>query len=579
MMICTKCKKELPDDALFCNNCGSKIRQQHGVGTKQLEKKPKFSPAKLQGRKKGVGFLAAILVLVLFFCAGKTLLTDEHDKIIKAVSNSVKGSRLVKNLSAIKLLLGKDYTLDMNTETDEVISQWKVVANGNNLALSGNLEVEAENIKLECCLVDGELQLHIPDFKNKVYTYDYKKDDMGALEEEIGKENIEIINSLLEKSENTDIVNDMQKELSAIMLDTFQSLEVEKTEKKKFKVKGKNRACRGYEVEITAEDIQDLSDNVQGYFNDNYADIIRANEDIQEEYFDVWDTFLDEYKNEKADLAFYIYRNRLAGVELDMDEVSIEMKMEGMAYPLEKTEVLVEYNGEKEKIELSGGKKKDKEELSLQVNGIVLAKSEYQYKEGIWKIEMPGEDVSVELEMTGDRNHFAFNLVDVRSSSDSTGLKAGFHLKKGGTVSKIKGEKVGIGEVEREEWEEFFSSSTYYRKVCCSADITTANVIATGMHTALSSEQGFNAAPVMDAKAKLPSSLSEVPEEEYDFWSEVDSTVGGLSSIQVKSKKNVSIVEMEDPYFEYYIDALNNKVEIYLGDYMLFPQMDPAFYE
>jgi len=77
----------------------------------------------------------------------------------------------------------------------------------------------------------------------------------------------------------------------------------------------------------------------------------------------------------------------------------------------------------------------------------------------------------------------------------------------------------------------------------------------------------------------LPSSLSEVPEEEYDFWSEVDSTVGELSSIQAKSRKTAGNVEIEDPYFEYYIDALNNKVEIYLGDYMLYPQIDPAFYE
>lgn len=611
MKVCTNCKKELPDDAEFCDNCGTKVEAEstenkdlqqkaifcHNCGNALKEgvkfcpkcgqsteegaledTKPKSSPVKWNARKKGVGFVAAILVLILFFCAGKTLFTDEHDKIIKAVSNSVKGSRLVENLSAIKLLLEKDYTLDINAETDEAISQWKVVANGKNLALSGNLESEADNIKLECCFVDGEFQLYIPDFTNKVYTYDYKKDDAGTLEEEIGNEGIDIINSLLEQSENADSANDIQKELSAIVLDTFQSLEVEKTEKREFKVKGKSRACNGYEVEITAEDIQDLSDNVKDYFDDNFADIICANEGMQEEYYNLWnewDTLLAEHKHKKANLVFYIYRDQLAGVELDMDEVAVEITMEGMAYPLEKSEMVVEYNGEREKIELSGEKKKDKEELSLQVNGITLAESVYQYKEGIWEIEIPSEDVSVELEMMGDRNHFAFNL----AASDSVDANVGLNLKKGGSVRAIKGEKAEIGEIEKEEWEELLSNSAYYRKVCCSTDIMTANTIATAMQTALADEVTYDAAPVMDAKAKLPSNLSEVPEEEYDFWCEIESVMGELSNVQAKSRKTVGNVEIENPYFEYYLDKANNQIEIYLGDYMLYPQIDPVFCE
>ena len=60
MKVCTNCKKELPDDAVFCDNCGTRVEEVNEI----VAKKEKSNHGLF---RKGILILGVIVVVACFY--------------------------------------------------------------------------------------------------------------------------------------------------------------------------------------------------------------------------------------------------------------------------------------------------------------------------------------------------------------------------------------------------------------------------------------------------------------------------------------------------------------------------------
>ena len=112
----------------------------------------------------------------------------------------------------------------------------------------------------------------------------------------------------------------------------------------------------------------------------------------------------------------------------------------------------------------------------------------------------------------------------------------------------------------------------YINKSRISTDIQTANTIATAAQTALSNENGYDAAP-SGSWVSVTTNWGNTDA----FWEPTVNTIGGTSAPSVKAKKCVA-----DPSgtiggdFEIYVDAAANVVKVResAGQHLLYPTAD-----
>lgn len=113
----------------------------------------------------------------------------------------------------------------------------------------------------------------------------------------------------------------------------------------------------------------------------------------------------------------------------------------------------------------------------------------------------------------------------------------------------------------------------YINKSRMSTDIQTANTIATGVQTAISSEKGYDAAAASydNQWTQLNWGTSD------DFMDSVENTVGGSAAPKNKAKKCLAGTSMTQEEFYIWVDLQDNATYVAINGgsgHLVYPQAD-----
>lgn len=237
--------------------------------------------------------------------------------------------------------------------------------------------------------------------------------DEGMMDEDIA-ESIVTLNQGSQDLHGTDeeIKQGTQDIIDAIK-DIYNEAEMKKADSKTLEVDGEERSCKGYVINVTAQQIADFflaykevyeeNEAFRNYFNQLL--VIEYGYDSVEELLDYLDpaeefqNLADEVIESESEIAiyFYLHDGVVAQIYLEGDEDNyVEWNMKGGSFPLENMELIFVLDGEENILSRSGSLKDDS------------YNAEYL-------LDIAGEEISIDVEYDKSTGDFVIDIYDYYS--------------------------------------------------------------------------------------------------------------------------------------------------------------------
>lgn len=409
-------------------------------------------------KKKGIfkpvlGVVAGVAVVGIVAFAGikSGIFLGKGDKVLVAVSNTVmEETHLSKDFAAFAKNLASDkFTMTMSLKAGGEGGEIEYSQKSNDKQLKGEVEIDNVDIEFIGLLDENKLSVQVPSFIDTVFTYNYKKKKDGYLVEEAGEDTIEALDNMLNTLYSAKEQKNMAKDVSKDILSEYKDLKFEKVSKEEYEVDGKDRKCKGYKTTITGENIQNVIENIEKIIDEEYGEVFQnAGAEIEDTYDDIMDVF-DDVSEEFDDMpdidaTFYIYKNKLACINLD-DEIEIQFL--GGDTRMQNMKICVE---DKDILEIKGHTDSETEKLTLYEYDKKVASMEYDYKEGSLEIESAGSTINAEIDVS--RKGATFRLEDISGSFDDVDFE--ISVNKGAKIQKLDGEEFDIGNASEDDFED-----------------------------------------------------------------------------------------------------------------------------
>ena len=332
----------------------------------------------------GVVAVAAIVILAVSFLGGS------KSKIGKAMSKTfADAGYLAKDLGAFNYDSGK-YSFTMSGKYEKLELGLGVSMNNSEMQMSVSLK-DGKDVDLAAIIgLDKDAlkaKIEGTDYK-KVLTYDYKSDDKDDLEDLAGKDNIKAIDEALAAFyDSLGKSKSSGDKYTKAFSDWFSKLKFKKVDSKSIKVDGEKRDCKGYRTEVTADDVNELLDEIGELLEKDAADILE-----KAGYKDIDDLLKDVEKEvdkmEDVELTYYLYKDMLAGILVEANDEAVYAEFNGGDYRLQNFAV---YNGKKKddnKLVFKGSGKTngDKETMTIEVPEEYSMSYSYDKKSGKFEI-------------------------------------------------------------------------------------------------------------------------------------------------------------------------------------------------
>jgi hypothetical protein len=440
----------------------------------QSQPQPQFQPQPQAPKKSHktaiiVSIIVGVVVLlgILVFALAAVLFSNPRATVERACAKTFsEGGYLYDALKDVRGV-GKEYTVTSNLQIDmqseysdgsiAFYTQMGVVGKDKQLAGTiayNNSWITIPEIEYKMQIDEHEARFQIPTVDSHVFTYNYTEEKRGYLTEIISAEDLQMLDDALEMIYSSEASEDIKNtELGVKLTNFYRSLKVKKSEAGQFEVDGNIRKCKGYAIQVTREDMNRFREIYQEYIETTMADQLHVIGMTAEEYTE--QIFADIQDMETATIRFYVYKKKLACVELEFEGNIYQVIFHGGDYRIQNVEIIVndatvcsikgELAGDEESITVDFSEN-HAEVTYNRSTGAYDIKSENTYE----KIEMNGilSIGNKEIRLTVDQ--FA-----LEGEADYT-LSGDIAVTKGAVIDTMKGETFDIGNASEAEYDELF---------------------------------------------------------------------------------------------------------------------------
>ena len=405
------------------------------------------------GKKKKSKFAAAMgIVVALVLVCGVAFagvksgaFLGKSGKVALATSNTFsETSHLTKSLQGLDILATKNYTMDVDVD---ISGEGRISASYANTSsekqISGSVRIQdAGSIDFIAGIDAEEVKAQIPTLGDDVYVYNYTKEKKGYLADQLDQDDIDGIDEICKTIYSSKEQKKQGKEIAKIFTDQYKELKFKSASKQTFEVNGKDRSCKGYQTTVTSDDVTSLLDKLEDYTREQVGDMLDDQLDVRDmfdEYRDMFDDMPD------MDMTFYIYKNKLACIELEAEGDDVQLIFHGGDTRTQNMELL--YN-DKTQFEIKGETSGKVEESRIYVDGTKIATLSYDYGNGEYELDLGGS-YTVDGTLMSDRKGFTFTC-------DADEISVEVNLSKGANLEQISGDTIDIGNASESELEDLW---------------------------------------------------------------------------------------------------------------------------
>ena len=436
-------------------NTGNQSRASGGFDPmtgKPLNRKEK-APKQSGGKNKliipaVIGAVAVVVIAVVIFITSGILLSKQN-KILQAVVNTFKGStKLTETFEAVGLLASDSFTITANMEVDGDSVQAAFASKGDEMQLTGKVDISGiPELEGAIGIDSKQVRAKVDGVSDYVFVYSYTGKNDGFLVDQIGEDNLELVNTALKNLTSSKKREDIVKDMVKAVAGEFGAWKFEKADKEEFKIDGKKRNCAGYTTTITEDEMLALMEAVYK--------VVEQNVDL-DEIEDVYSEIEDEFDGmPDIDVTFYLYDKMLAAILLEVDDEEIEIAFKGGETRWQN--IAIEADGD-EVLTFKGKTSDSVEKYALEVEGMEVFNVKYDSKTGELEAEAGryvfGTAFALEANVKGNANKLSVALESIEVAGSSQDVDLQIELKSGAKMSKISGKEFDLGNADEDDLED-----------------------------------------------------------------------------------------------------------------------------
>ena len=406
---------------------------------------------KKKNKKLRIGLLIAAFILICALVAGLLIFFgNSRARIIRAFKNTYSelddgSNKLVNALDTREITSKKDYTisleLDGGIEGTDFNIDADIMIDKDMMQIEGNAIVSfIPSIEFALRFDKDSVSLHIPMIKDYLFVYNYRDENDGYLARltETGDLDAALSDSY-DVMFSKDIASSHNgKELLDCLVEELKDTEVNKLKAGEYEIDGNDVKCTGYEILVSESSIENILDELSDREPFN---TIRVKEDLKD--------ILDQAGD--VTIEVYIYKNKLAAVNLVSDLPRLEILFEGGDYRCQNVKAMFD---DEELFLIKGELDETTETASLSVLDRDILSYEYDLTEGDLDISVYNMYRS-ESKIKNDGRSLEIDLdfIDVGDSYAGGSIK----IKKGASPSDMSGKEFDVGNATEDEINDLIS--------------------------------------------------------------------------------------------------------------------------
>ena len=418
-----------------------------------------------------IGVVAAIAVAAVLICVviSSGLFAGKAGKVTVAIKNTFKKTpHFVEVLEPLNIL-GKDkYTISASGEIDSIKMNGEVRISNKEKQVSIKLDYDDyPSLEVLGSLDSKAVKVEIPVLSKNVFVYNYKGKNTGYLMDALSEDDVDIMNALLENvADGNAVTEKTYKDLQKVLKKEIKALKFTSAEKEEYTVNDKDVTCKGYTATITADNVISVVNGLEDVINDNLVSEFDTDE-LAEAFEDIRESA--EYM-EDIEVTFYIYKNKLAAVKMDSEEMNdeVELCFEGGDYRMQNMTLKTGSY----KIQLKGEDSGSKEEFTLKTRhgnkSQELGSLEYNYENGKFSFEL--DDVSVSGKLTKAGSSVTLKINEINSYYKNLSPDVQITFSEGAKMQKFSGKEFDLGNADEDDFmdlaedieDEMYDSDIYY---------------------------------------------------------------------------------------------------------------------
>ena len=409
--------------------------------------------------------LFAVIIITIVVCIKNGVFLSTPDKIALAAKNTFEPTQMMEDMNASAFIADGNYTLAFEgnaSDADETVEfklSYQQDASKKCQALNGKVGVDGTNFDVHEYLDEEQLMVSIPKLYPDVFYYSLTENKDGYIREIVTARELDAFDHLLScYVNNLDVTDGISTEYAKVLREDVNDLTFENVPKRKFKVDGKVKKCKGYTTTVTEDDLNKWIDDMSAVYDEYNEDIaedmsVLTSGDESDPFDDMREAVDGMYD---MDVTFYLYKNRIVAIEaVNESDDSILVEFRGGDYAWQNTVLTCKNDyGETAVIKLLGKTEDsvEKMKLAMEYDGDkeVLGTLEYDTKTGDLTISSDEVDIDLTVEKTAKDLVISLKEFDVEDLTFSGSIT----VKHGSNIKKPEGDIFDIGTASEDDFYE-----------------------------------------------------------------------------------------------------------------------------
>lgn len=254
----------------------------------------------------------AIVIGVIIILALNGVFLKKSDKVLRAIYETCKEKNITDTFSGDSI----SYTADIELESKDTVASIELLSTPTEKELHLSTGVHGLRVEGTALLTQEELKLQTPLLSDRLFVYDYHKENTGYFVQLLEDQGIDVDqwNQALAAAVEDKVTTEKSGEAASLFVKIFRNLSFEKGEDKKQYVDGSRQNCTVYRAMVTPDDVDSFLDGMEEIYGSTFRDKCNALLNSVGTDYDAWREKLSGQGNRY--LNFYLYKNRLVVAEL-----------------------------------------------------------------------------------------------------------------------------------------------------------------------------------------------------------------------------------------------------------------------